>query len=416
MCNVYICFNIKFTNYIQTRMAPVSQATDIILKNLCSPANYAVPLEKCIGHVLGEPVFADRDFPPFDRVSMDGIAIAFDAFKEGKNSFPIEGTQPAGVPQQSLTNPENCFEVMTGAILPKGTDTVIRYEDLKIGEGHATILIEDIVLGQNVHRRGTDVLKDGKVLDSSGLLSAAEVAVLASVGKSSVVCKQFPSIAIISTGDELVSVDKIPEAHQIRSSNSLAIQASLRAMNIAATTFHIQDDQKIVEQELLKLFKDFEVLIISGGVSKGKFDFIPGALENLGIEKKFHGVKQRPGKPFWFGVGNGKTVFALPGNPVSTYMCFYRYVKPWILRSMGVSQLPMTAQLASDFVFAPPLTYFLQVQVTIQNGKLMAIPDAGKGSGDFANLSNVTGFLELPEDRSDFSAGEVFPYFPFRAF
>ncbi len=416
MCNVYICFNIKFTNYIQTRMVPVSQATDIIFENLYSSANYAVPLEKCIGHVLGEPVFADRDFPPFDRVSMDGIAIAFEAFKEGKNPFHIEGTQPAGVPQQSLTNPANCFEVMTGAILPQGADTVIRYEDVKIEGGHAAILIDDIVHGQNIHRRGTDALKGGKILDGGCMLSAAEVAVLASVGKSSVVCKKFPSIAIISTGDELVSVDKIPEAHQIRSSNSLAIQASLRAMNIPATTFHIRDDQKIVEQELLKLFADFDVLIISGGVSKGKFDFIPAALENLGIEKKFHGVKQRPGKPFWFGVGNGKTVFALPGNPVSTYMCFYRYIKPWISQSMGVQQIPMTAQLATDFVFAPPLTYFLQVQVTIKNGKLMAIPDAGKGSGDFANLSNVTGFLELPEGRSDFSAGEVFPYFPFRAF
>lgn len=397
-------------------MVPVSQATDIILKNLYAPANYTVPLERCIGQVLGEPVFADRDFPPFDRVSMDGIAIAFAAFKEGKNSFHIEGTQPAGVPQQNLTNPANCFEVMTGAMLPQGTDTVIRYEDIRIEASIATIMIDDIVQGQNIHRKGIDVQKGKLILTESCLLSAAEVAVLASVGKSAVECKQFPSIAIVSTGDELIAVDKIPEPHQIRSSNSLAIQAALRMMNIESTTFHLQDDQKVIEQGLTKLFADFDVLIISGGVSKGKFDFIPETLSNLGIDKKFHGVKQRPGKPFWFGIGNGKTVFALPGNPVSTYMCFYRYIKRWLLKSLGIEENIVTAQLATDFTFPPPLTYFLQVQVTIQNGQLIALPDGGKGSGDFANLSRVTGFLELPEDRSDFSAGEVFPYFPFRPF
>lgn len=397
-------------------MVPVSQATDIILKNLYPPVNYDVPIEKCIGCVLGEPVYADRDFPPFDRVSMDGIAIAFATYENGQRSFLIEGIQPAGEAQQSLSNTKNCYEVMTGAMLPKGVDTVIRYEDVKIENGSATISVDEVTLGQNIHRKGIDVAKDGQILSESCLLSAAEVAVLASVGKSRVVCKKFPSIAIISTGDELVAVDKIPEAHQIRSSNSLAIQASLRAINIPASTFHIQDDQKIIEHELTKLFADFDVLIISGGVSKGKFDFVPDALTNLGIEKRFHGVKQRPGKPFWFGVGKGKTVFALPGNPVSTYMCFYRYIKPWLLKSLGVAQNPLTAHLASDFSFSPPLTHFLQVQTTIQDGKLIAVPDVGKGSGDFANLSKVTGFLELSENRSDFSAGEVFPYFPFRPF
>ncbi len=395
-------------------MVSVSQASDIILNTPFLPTNIELPLENCIGHVLDEPIVADRDFPPFDRVSMDGIAIAFSAFENGQRSFLVEGIQPAGEPQRNLSNSENCFEVMTGAILPSGADTVIRYEDITLENGIAKVLGAAVSAGQNVHRKGTDVMAGDLVLPNPFLLSPAEVAVLAAVGKSAVVCKKYPSIAIVSTGDELIPVNKVPEAHQIRSSNSLAIQAALRTLNISASTFHIPDDQKIIEQELTTLFANFDVLIISGGVSKGKFDFIPDALEKLGIEKKFHGVKQRPGKPFWFGIGKGKTVFALPGNPVSTYMCFYRYIKPWLLGSMGIRETPRTAQLSQDFSFVPPLTHFLQVQVIVEGGKLIAIPEGGKGSGDFANLGKVTGFLELPEDRSDFLAEEVFPYFPFR--
>jgi molybdopterin molybdotransferase len=135
------------------------------------------------------------------------------------------------------------------------------------------------------------------------------------------------------------------------------------------------------------------------------------------VKKLFHQVNQRPGKPFWFGVSeNGKTVFALPGNPVSTYMCFYRYIKPWILKSLRVTVPNLSASLATDFSFNPKLTYFLQVAVQAVSGKLVAFPEAGGGSGDFVNLKNVTGFLELPPDKSSFRAGEVFPYFPFRNF
>jgi molybdopterin molybdotransferase len=156
---------------------------------------------------------------------------------------------------------------------------------------------------------------------------------------------------------------------------------------------------------------------LSGGVSKGKFDYVPAVLEEIGVKKLFHRVNQRPGKPFWFGVSDkGVTVFALPGNPVSTYMCFYKYIRPWILKSMKVDAEACSAVLAKDFKGPQGLTYFLQVKVKIENGILMAYPDPGGGSGDFANLKNVSGFLELPEDRSTFGVGEVFPYIPFRNF
>jgi molybdopterin molybdotransferase len=184
-----------------------------------------------------------------------------------------------------------------------------------------------------------------------------------------------------------------------------------------ATHLHFADDKSILLNSIETVLQHHDLLILSGGVSKGKFDFIPQVLEELGVKKLFHHVNQRPGKPFWFGSSShGKTVFALPGNPVSTYMCFYRYVRPWILRSMGVDATEFTATLASDFLFAPNLTYFLQVEVRSEGGKLLAFPEAGGGSGDFVNLKNVTGFLELPPGQTKFEAGEIFPYYPFRSF
>jgi molybdopterin molybdotransferase len=157
-----------------------------------------------------------------------------------------------------------------------------------------------------------------------------------------------------------------------------------------------------------------DIVVLSGGVSKGKFDFVPNALERLGVKKIFHQVNQRPGKPFWFGKSEKQTVFALPGNPVSTYLCFYRYIKPWLEQCLGLPALKKQAILATDFTFKPSLTYFLQVSVKYEQGKLLAYPDAGGGSGDFVNLKEVDGFLELQADRSDFKAGEIFNYYSFR--
>ncbi|WP_276369287.1 molybdopterin molybdotransferase MoeA [Chryseolinea sp. H1M3-3] len=396
-------------------MVSVAEAADIIFSNLYKPAVESVPLQNSVNRVLAEKIIADRDFPPFDRVSMDGIAIQFRQWEIGQKEFVIEFTQAAGDEQKKLLNPEHCVEVMTGAMLPQQTDTVIRYEDLEITNKRARLKIEKLELGQNVHRKGLDCKQHDVLLTPGILLSPAEVALLASVGKIKVDVFQLPKTAIISSGDELVDVGVIPKAFQIRRSNTYAIEAAMHSMSWKATQFHFPDDKEILLNSLRTVLNNYDVLILSGGVSKGKFDYIPAVFEELGVRKLFHQVNQRPGKPFWFGASNeGKIIFALPGNPVSTYMCFYRYIKPWISKSMGIDVPGISATLSSDFSFAPTLTYFLQVAVKSELGKLSAYPEAGGGSGDFVNLKNVTGFLELPADQTAFSAGEIFPYFPFR--
>ena len=159
---------------------------------------------------------------------------------------------------------------------------------------------------------------------------------------------------------------------------------------------------------------DFDLLILSGGVSKGKFDFVPSVLESLGVHKLFHQVSQKPGKPMWAGKLGNKFVFALPGNPVSTFMCFHRYVKPWILQSLGSKAIVTKAILGKDFSFKGDLTYFLQVKLSNVEGRLIAEPIVGGGSGDFVNLKVADGFLELPLGKNDFKANEVYNYFGFR--
>jgi molybdopterin molybdotransferase len=397
-------------------MISVAEAYRIIQSKKLQLQKEVVEVIDSVGHVLAEEIKADRDFPPFDRVAMDGIAIHADHFQEAGQHFKVEATQAAGSPQLQLTNSNNCIEVMTGAMLPRNTNAVVRYEDLEIREGVATIRIDKVEAGLNIHKQGDDS-KQGDVLLTSGqIISAAEVALLASVGKDRVTVFKYPKTAIISTGDELVDITSTPAAHQIRRSNVYALQADLKQIHWSSDLFHLIDDALVVKSNLEKILAAYDVLILTGGVSKGKFDFIPRSLELLGIQKIFHQVGQRPGKPFWFGASpdSKKVVFALPGNPVSTFMCFYKYIKPWILGCCSVKQKASSAVLSTDLNFAPQLTYFLQVRTEVDEGRITAHPHAGGGSGDFVNLKEVDGFLELPAEKSAFKAGEAYPYISFR--
>jgi molybdopterin molybdotransferase len=395
-------------------MVSVEEASRIIFSDAPALNTEMISVNSSVGRILAETVAADRPFPPFDRVAMDGIAISFKSYEKGIRTFPIEGVQAAGEPQKSLGNSSNCLEAMTGAMLPNGTDTVIRYEDVTITDRTASIK-EVVNKGQNVHRKGIDAGQDEVLLNSGIRLSSAEVALLASVGKSYVRVFAFPNTAIISTGDELVDINSTPAAHQIRRSNVYAIEAAMTEMSWPSTLFHLADDKNELLLKLGEILKAHDVIILSGGVSKGKFDHIPEVMQTLGVKKLFHQVNQRPGKPFWFGkTDSGKTVFALPGNPVSTFMCFYRYIKPWMLKRAGIAIAFEEAILGADFGFKPSMEYFLQVRITNESGKLVALPAVGGGSGDFANLKDVNGFLQLPSQKSEFRKGEVFFYIPFR--
>jgi molybdopterin molybdotransferase len=397
-------------------MISVEEAEKIIFEHILSQNTEGVMLQKTVGRVLAEDLVADRDFPPFNRVTMDGIAIHFDSFKNGQCVFEIENTQAAGAPALILTDKTHCIEVMTGAMLPEGCDTVIRYEDLKIADKKAEIQIQNIDYQQNTHKKGSD-RKQNDVLILRGLkITAAEISTAATIGKATLKVVKKPTVAVISTGDELVDIPDTPLPYQIRRSNVYAIAALLDdAFKIEAQLFHFVDDKALIVKGLETILNDFDVVILSGAVSEGKFDFVPNALHDLGVQKLFHKVSQRPGKPFWFGKLDQKAVvFALPGNPVSTFMCACRYVLPFIEASMGLEPVRTSGVLLEDVIFKPDLTYFVPVKIISYHHAPIVKALTGNGSGDLANLNEADGFLELPRDKTEFKAGESYPLIRYR--
>lgn len=396
-------------------MITVHKAETLISKHIQTAPELLLSIEAASTEVLREDLKADRPLPPFNRVAMDGIAIRWKSWSKGQIEFKVEALQRAGDPQKKLIDTRACLEVMTGAILPEGCDTVIRYEDLTLEKGQA-LLVDELKLekGQNVHHKGTDYPEGHVLLEAGDLMLPPQWAVAASIGKAFVKVAQRPKIAVISTGDELVEVNQTPLEHQIRTSNAHLIQAALKHQGFQdVQRFHLLDDKKILSEKLSEILVEYPILILSGGVSMGKYDFIPEVFADLKVKEVFHKIKQRPGKPMWFGTGQQEQlVFGLPGNPVSTTLCLYRYVIPALWKMLGCTQWPRRrfGILQAEVLFKKEMTYFLPVRVqTNYAGHVLTTPVPMNGSGDFASLALSDGFLELPEQKNHFMKDEVFP-------
>jgi molybdopterin molybdotransferase len=242
-------------------------------------------------------------------------------------------------------------------------------------------------------------------------LGAPEIAVAASAGLGSVEVSRQPRIMVISTGDELVEPGEPIAEHQIRRSNAYAVVAALRMRGFEHVgNDHIADDRALLRSRLERHLLSNDMLVLSGGVSKGKFDFVPEVLKDLGVREVFYQVAQRPGKPVWFGVGaGGRAVFGLPGNPVSTLVSLVRYVVPALEVAMGTRARPRERlPLARSFEFNRPLTLFMPVSVEPDaQGRPTAVARAPKGPGDFLALSGTDGFVELPPQAGPFAEGFV---------
>ena len=398
-------------------MILVEEAERIIFSKVKDFGKESIPFENSLDRVLASDLLADRDLPPFNRATLDGIAINYASFEKGNSTFRVIGTQAAGEHPIDINHDNECIEIMTGAALPDTVDTVIGYEDVEIKNGNATIKNGSFIKGHGIHYRGTDKRENDRIVKAGRLITPVIISIAASIGKTVLQVKKLPRVVIVSSGDELVDVYAKPGPSQVRRSNSYIISATLQRFGLHADVLHIPDHPGITKQTISNSLQNYDVMILSGGISMGKFDYIPAALEELSVQKLFHKVRQRPGKPFWFGQhNNGVVVFALPGNPVSTYMCLTRYVVPWLKACMGLpSANSRLAVLAQDFSFAPSLQYFLQVKLNLDNdGRLWATPFEGNGSGDFANLEEADAFMELPLERNNFTKGEVFSIWPFK--
>lgn len=395
-------------------MLTPAEAERLVLENIALLHREDAPLLSAHRRVLRAELRADRDLPPFDRVMMDGYALRIASLTAGTRTFRVEGLQAAGMRAFKLgPATDACIEVMTGAVLPEGADCVVPYEETQ-REGLSVTLngtAATLAAGHAIHRRGDDHRAGELIVRSGTRLTGREIAVAAACGYSVVTVSQLPKIAVVSTGDELVEVEAAVAPHQVRRSNDYAIRAALAGSGYTnVSRFHLRDVRHEIEHLLWHIVAEFDVVVISGGVSKGKFDYLPEELDRQGVRKVFHGVAQRPGKPMWFGVSARKTpVFALPGNPVSAYTCLHRYVLPALAHASGLIAPPATmVALAAPVTFKPPFAYFVPVKLSSgPRAELLATPEPGNTSGDFAGLVGTDGFVELPAGPSEFPAGTL---------
>ncbi len=374
----------------------VAQAVDLVLGYAGHFGTEHVPLAEASGRILQQSVHAERDQPPYDRVMMDGVAYRYGAGAV----LGCHGVQRAGIPARPLPDGATCLDVMTGAVLPEGADTVVPVERLIRDGKHVHFEAGyEPQKGQFVHLKGSDCEAGHELLKPGLRLNGPALAVLAGNGYPTVEVSKVPSIGIVATGDELVDVGATVQSWEIRRSNEYALTGALASRGFTRLERSVVPDD--LAETMLALEKQLarhEVLILSGGVSMGQFDHVPKALTKLGVERVFHKVAQRPGKPLWFGVGpEGQRVFGLPGNPVSATCCATRYVIPMLLAGQGVNR-PETysVKLDADAARVSTLTRYLPVRVRHDaSGQAWATPYPMPTSGDFSFLAATDGFVEL---------------------
>lgn len=395
-------------------MITTAEATQAIATAVPAFDSESVALNAASGRILRQVVCAERDQPPFDRVTMDGIAVRYDSLASGNREFAFQGTQHAGDPVQSLRDDNNCIEIMTGAVRPDNADCIIPVERVTTN-GEVAVVDADYEGARNqfVHPQGSDHKKGHEVLLQGARIEPVDIAIIASCGLESVEVARQPAIRVISTGNELVAPGQPVEAHQIRLSNGPALVSMLSQQGFANSAHdHLVDEPKLLRERIARHLDEAEVLLLSGGVSMGKADFVPQVLADLGVELVFHKVSQRPGKPMWFGIGpQQQVVFALPGNPVSTLVCCRQYVLPALLNASGrVNAVAESAALREAVTFKPDLTCFLPVVIDSSlEGRTVATPVATNTSGDFSALGGTDGYVELSRQQSEFPAGTVVP-------
>lgn len=377
-------------------MITTTEALNIVKKSWPRYTPQSTDLTNADYHILAEDIYTDRDYPPANKSIMDGIAINFQKYAEGTHQFKIAFTQAAGQPQKALSDLHHCAEIMTGALVPDNCDCIIPVEHIKI-ENDIAILNNDISLTkfQFIKKRGEDASTNQMILAKGTTLTPPCIALCAAVGHNLILTDPILKVAIISTGDEIVSPDQKVEPHQIHSSNDYFIKSLLEKTNRAyCDCFHVCDDETLLKTNITAWLSDYDILVFSGGVSMGKFDLVPKVLNDLNIKQMFHKVRQKPGKPLWYGMSEKQQpVFGLPGNPVSSYTCSVRFIRDILL----TTQVPLLAKSKHRFECPGKITKYVMVKCTIIDNETFFEKINFKGSGDLFSITQSDGFIEIPE-------------------
>jgi molybdopterin molybdotransferase len=384
-------------------MIHVNRASELIADSIRPLEPVSVALSEAQGIVLAEELFSHYNIPAYPQSSMDGYAFAFE---EGKSSYVLEGEMAAGSNHQFQLKPGYAVRIFTGAAVPLGADTVLVQEKSTIHEGQLQVNDLQLKMGDNVRKIGSEIQNGAKALSKGHLLNAASIGFLAGMGIASVKAYPKPSVAILVTGNELQIPGKPLEYGQVYDSNSLTLKACLSQLHIRVVeVFQSEDNQLQLQATLKQALATSDLILMTGGVSVGDYDFTLDAFESCGVKKVFHKIRQKPGKPLLFGTNDKKVVFGLPGNPASVLTCFYEYVIPAIGKMMHAEKSIACKQVPLEHDHQKPagLTHFLKA---FFNGQTVTL-QTGQESYKLSSFASANCLAVFPEGETIFNKGQL---------
>ncbi len=392
-------------------MTSADEALRIVLENVTPLGIERVPMPAALGRVVGEDIYSPRDIPAFDNSAMDGYAVRAADVASASESNPvaltvIETVGAGTMPTRSL-QPGTAIRTMTGAPIAAGADAIIQVERTRGGDSKVEILAA-AEPRTFIRPRGEDLRAGELVMSAGKVLTASDLGMLASLNRSMLDVYRRPQVAIVATGDELVDVDQIPTGAQIVNSSAYALAAAISEAGGDPTILKIARDTIEDTRTRLSEATRFDVVFSTGGVSVGQFDHVKGVMDELGMRTLFHGVAQRPGRPLKFGIMAARPVFGLPGNPVSTMVCFYLYARPALKQMGGHLKLGLpriNVICGVDIKLASNLTEFVRVRLERKGADLYATPTGNQGSGILSSLSRADALLVGTAKENLFRAG-----------
>ena len=390
-------------------MLQVEDAQTLVMAEVVPGAIEEVALDDVLGRVLREELVAAADAPAADNSAMDGYAVRADDIAQAPVTLDVTGDIPAGHPSPVPLPPGTAMRIMTGAFVPDGADTVVQVELTDGGLERVTIA-QALRRGTNIRRRGED-MHAGDVLLRAGMrIGPAEIALLAGAGKTRVQVGRRPTVAILSTGDELIDAGDAPSAGRIVNTNSHLLAALVREAGATPVPLGIVRDTREATRDAFARAAESDFVLSSGGVSVGAYDFVKDALTDLGAETKFWRVAMKPGKPVVLSRLRDRLVFGLPGNPVSCFVAFHVFVAPALRKAMGqeVRLFPSTvrARLTSRIRGAADRRVYARVHVAPEDGELTATPLRTQSSGALTSMMGANGLAVIGEDAE---AGTIVP-------
>jgi len=392
---------------------PVEKAIKAILKKVQPMGNEKVDLLHALGRVLAEPVESGRDHPPWNSSAMDGYAVQHGELDRASPRRPvildvIEEIAAGGLPQR-VVRPGQASRIMTGAPVPEGADAVIRVEDTR-SEGHRVRVLQSVEAGENIRLRGEDIRAGNVVLAQDSEIGPAEAGLLASTGRSHVQVHQRPRVAILATGNELADLGEALSPNKIMNSNGYAVAAqTIEAGGVPVLLGVARDTREELSARLTQGLTA-DLIVISGGVSVGEYDFVKEVLDDLGVTMAFWKVAMKPGEPLAFGMLRNKPVFGLPGNPVSTMVTFEQFVRPVLRKMQGHTLLfrpVIEAVLMERITKKPGKTHFLRATVKKTGNRCEVWTTGSQSSGVLTSMVKANGLLIFPSESGELEKGRT---------